>query len=173
MIWCLTDHHLKLICMYYIRAHIGSGSGLGYKGLMKTRRRCRRHVEPWRFWSCKSLPTMDEGLVIGLALNKYLYQTVGWLGTSCLVLCEWSQTYGLQTLYRLLPLSEVKAGYSFSLLSKKKWRYFLFYHVCTILMSCICTLVILWRRCFSTNTTWRYFHTTVHAQTEAFYTIGW
>ena len=36
-------------------AHTVSDYGLYYKGVMKTRRSYRRHVEPWRFWSCRSL----------------------------------------------------------------------------------------------------------------------
>ena len=69
-------------------AHTVSDYGLYYKGVMKTRRSYRRHVEPWRFWSCRSLPIMNGSLVIKFALNKCFQKTVSWLQTSCLVLCE-------------------------------------------------------------------------------------
>ena len=77
MMWCLTNLQLKLICRYFIEAPIDSDFGHRYKGVTKTRRRYRRHVKPWRFWSCRFLPTMDGGLAIGFALNKRLHQTFG------------------------------------------------------------------------------------------------
>ena len=51
--------------------------GTGIKGMTKTRRRYRRHVKPWRSWSCSYLPTVNGGLIIGLVLNKHLRRTFG------------------------------------------------------------------------------------------------